>query len=100
MGDERQCGDARLEQLPALLEFQWRSDIRKRSRDIAHRDRPLQRWRKAAARDSADFTAFAVEHERPFPNRLAALDVESDALLRRSTVELGEDSERSGEASL
>ena len=69
-------------------------------RDIAHGDRALQRRREAAAGDPADLIAFAVEHQRAFANRLAAVDLEADALLRRTVLDLRENAHRAGEAAV
>src|SRR6185437_8203728 len=64
--DERHRDDARIEELAALLQLECGSVRGERRGDIAHGDRPLQRWRETAARDPADFIAFAVEDQRAF----------------------------------
>src|SRR5690242_6232504 len=96
VGYERHCGDGRVEQLSALLKLQLRAGFGKRRRDIAHGDRALQRRREAAARDLAELIALIVEDQSALANRLAALDVEADALLGRTILDLGEDAHRSG----
>ena len=43
-----------------------------------------------------ELIAFAVEDQRAFAHRLAALDLEADAQLRRAVEKLGEDPHRPG----
>src|SRR6185437_6452490 len=93
VGDERHRGDARIEELAALLQLERRSLRSERRGNIAHGDRPLQRWREPAARDLAHLIAFAVEDERTLAHRLAAIDFESDALFDGAILELGHDSQ-------
>src|SRR4051794_31973653 len=98
--NERHGHDARVEQLSALLQLQCRAVFSKMARDIAHGDRALQRWREAAAGDLADLTALAVEDKRALAHRLATLDFQADALLRRSILEFGENSHGPGKTAL
>ena len=69
-----------------------------RGGDIAHRNGALERGREAAAGDFADVIAFTIEYQRTLSHRLAPIDVEADALLRRLALKLGEDAHRAGEA--
>src|SRR5438132_11185091 len=100
MRNGRQCSGAGVEQPGALPELQRRADFGEVRGDVTHDDWPLQRRREAAAGDSADFIAFAVEHERALADRLPAVDLETDALLDRSIVEFGKDAHGTGEAPL
>src|SRR5437870_282372 len=98
MRNERHGHEASVEQFAALLELQRGAWLGEVVRDIAHGDRSLERGGEAAARDLANLVSFAVEDERALADGLTAVDVEADALLRRSVLELGEDAHRAREA--
>src|SRR5205085_514361 len=98
MGDERQRGDARVEQLAALLELELASGFGEVARDIAHGDRALERRRETTAGDPAELIAFAIEDQRTFAHGLSAVDVEADALLGWPILQLRENPERTREA--
>jgi len=96
--NERHGHDARLEQLPALLELQGCARLGQLGRHITHGDRSLERRREAPAGDLADLIAFPVEDQGPFAHGLATVDFKAHALLRGSILQLGQDPHCAGEA--
>src|SRR5690242_17925714 len=91
MRDERQWSDHCLENLAALLQPDGGVRLGARERHIGHRDRSLERGRKAPARDPADLIALAVQHQRAFAHRLTSFDQQADALLHRPLLALDTD---------
>ena len=88
--NEGHGGHFGVEQLAPLLKFEGGAVVGEVARHVTHGDRPLQRGRKAAAGDLADLIAFAVEDERAFANRLAAINLQADAFLWRAVLQFGE----------